>query len=249
MDLKDILVFLDEGSASEGRLELAANIAHDHRACLSAVFMQNNRVSQATPSPCCAVAWDVSRAAAFWRDRYCTGAVVADIAEQKFRDRRRCINVEGDWYPIDGTDLAELITLARAADLVIIGQVNPNARPTPAWRPEEIVISCGRPVLMVPYIGSYVTGRPPRSGRVGRVARGCAGTERCPAVDQCRRRSHGDDGARPRRKILTTTALRLNASSAIWRGTALPPARTSNYRWVPPYPMCCYRDQSTSLPI
>jgi nucleotide-binding universal stress UspA family protein len=158
MDLKDILVFLDEGLASEGRLELAANIAHDHRACLSAVFMQDDRVSRPLPA--------LAAAAAPWLGMFAgpplsgaidtaPGAVLADIAEQKFRERHRCINVEGDWHPIDGTDLAELITLARSADLVIIGQVNPNARPTPVWRPEEIVLSCGRPVLMVPYIGSY----------------------------------------------------------------------------------------------
>jgi hypothetical protein len=82
------------------------------------------------------------------------GAVLADIAEQKFRERHHCINVEGDWHPIDGTDRVELVTLARSADLVIIGQVNPNARPTPVWRPEEIVLSCCRPVLMVPHFGS-----------------------------------------------------------------------------------------------
>jgi nucleotide-binding universal stress UspA family protein len=155
MDLKDILVFLDEGLASEGRLELAAHIAHDHRACLSAAFMQNNRVTRSLPAPTAPWLGMLAGPPLSGAIDTAPGAVLADIAEQKFRDRRRCINVEGDWHPTDGTDLAELITLARSADLVIIGQVNPNARPTPAWRPEEIVIGCGRPVLMVPYIGSY----------------------------------------------------------------------------------------------
>jgi nucleotide-binding universal stress UspA family protein len=155
MDLKDILVFLDEGAASEARLELAANIAHDHRACLSAVFIQNNRMARSQPT--LAAPWLGMLAGPPLSGAIDTApaAVLADIAEQKFRDCRRSINVEGDWNPTDGTDLAELITLARSADLVIIGQVNSNARPTPAWRPEEIVVSCGRPVLMVPYIGSY----------------------------------------------------------------------------------------------
>ncbi|HEY1935070.1 MAG TPA: universal stress protein [Acetobacteraceae bacterium] len=57
--------------------------------------------------------------------------------------------------------MAKLVLLAQAADLVVIGQVNGSAGPVPAWyRPEEIVINCGRPVLMIPYIGSF-----PRVGR------------------------------------------------------------------------------------
>ena len=50
---------------------------------------------------------------------------------------------------------AKLIALARAADLIIIGQINPYARATPAWRAADIVGGCGRPVLMVPYVGTY----------------------------------------------------------------------------------------------
>jgi nucleotide-binding universal stress UspA family protein len=48
-----------------------------------------------------------------------------------------------------------LITLARGVDLVVMGQVNHDVRPAPALRPEDIVIACGRPVLIVPYIGSF----------------------------------------------------------------------------------------------
>jgi nucleotide-binding universal stress UspA family protein len=82
-------------------------------------------------------------------------AMLADDAEQQFRDRLRSANVKGDWYSVDRTDTAELITLAQVADLVVIGQTDPAARPAPPWRPEEIVIGCGRPVLMVPYVGRY----------------------------------------------------------------------------------------------
>src|SRR5262249_43388408 len=52
-------------------------------------------------------------------------------------------------------DVAELIMLARSADLIIVGQVKLDSRPVPKWRPEEIVVACGRPVLVVPYIGGY----------------------------------------------------------------------------------------------
>ena len=141
--------------ASEGRLQLATKIARDHGACLSAVFLQNGHATGSRP-----------RFAAPWLGLVTgpptSGAIVtsqisepADIAEQQFRDCLRSLKVEGDWYPLSRADTGELITLAQAADLVIIGQVKPDARPAPTWRPEEIVVCCGRPVLMVPYVGSY----------------------------------------------------------------------------------------------
>jgi nucleotide-binding universal stress UspA family protein len=48
--------------------------------------------------------------------------------------------------------MAELISLAQAADLIILGQINPDARSAPALRPEKIVVACGRPALLVPYV-------------------------------------------------------------------------------------------------
>jgi nucleotide-binding universal stress UspA family protein len=155
MSLKDILVFLDEGSADEGRLRLAMKIARDHEACLSAVFMPNGHVTASLKS--LAAPWLGLAAGPPISGAIATSpsALLADNAEQQFRDRLRSIRVEGDWYPVDRTDISELITLAQSADLVIVGQVKPGTRPAPTWRPEEIVVCCGRPVLVVPYIGSY----------------------------------------------------------------------------------------------
>jgi nucleotide-binding universal stress UspA family protein len=153
MNLRDILVFLDSGSAGEGRLQLATNVARDHGASLNAVFLHNGRSTGSQP-----------RLAAPWLgtgdEQPIPGAIVTyatrtDSAEQLFRDRLRLLKIEGDWKRLSRVDTNELIALAQATDLVIIGQVDPDARPAPPCRPEEIVIGCGRPVLMVPYIGSY----------------------------------------------------------------------------------------------
>jgi hypothetical protein len=155
MKLRDIVVFLDVGTASEERLRLATSIARQHEACLSAAFLQDDRFAKypsglsvpriglmaGAPIP---VAVQISRT-----------AMLADAAERRFRDCLRSFRGEGDWYALDRASTAELIALARMADLIVVGQVNPNARPAPAMRPEEIVVACGRPVLMVPYIGSY----------------------------------------------------------------------------------------------
>jgi nucleotide-binding universal stress UspA family protein len=155
MVLRDILVFLDGGDTGEERLRLATNIAREHGSRLSAIFL---RRGQATDLP--------FRRAAPWLGHGAglpiPGAIVtsqittpAVRAEQLFRDRFHSLKMDGDWCPVNRVDVNELVSFARGADLVIIGQINPDTRPVSSWRPEEIVIGCGRPVLMVPYIGSY----------------------------------------------------------------------------------------------
>ena len=113
MSFRDILVFLDGGDASEGRLQLATKIARDHGACLSAVFLQKGQATGSRP-----------RFAPPWLGMVTgpptSGAIVtsqisepADIAEQQFRDCLRSLKVEGDWHPLSRADTGELITLAQ----------------------------------------------------------------------------------------------------------------------------------------
>jgi nucleotide-binding universal stress UspA family protein len=155
MRLRNILVFLEHGSAAEGRLQLAINIARDHEACLSAVFLQNGQVAASPRGH--AAPW-----LGLVSGPLIPGAIVtsklrefADGAEQEFRERLQDLRLEGDWDVLERADAGKLITLAQSFDLVVIGQTKPDARPAPKWRPEEVVVSCGRPVLMVPYIGNY----------------------------------------------------------------------------------------------
>jgi len=155
MKLKDILVYLDVGSAGDERLRLATRIARDHQACLSAVFLLDDQPAGSPPSPVVPGFGLAARPLTPNASDISPGAVLAESAEQQFRDWLRSFGLEGDWYPADRTGTAELVTLAQAADLIIIGQMNPNVRLTPTWRPEEIVVACGRPALMVPYTGSF----------------------------------------------------------------------------------------------
>jgi nucleotide-binding universal stress UspA family protein len=53
-----------------------------------------------------------------------------------------------------------LCSQARYADLIVLGQSNPDARTEGALLqdlPEYVALHCGRPVLVVPYTGSYST--------------------------------------------------------------------------------------------
>jgi nucleotide-binding universal stress UspA family protein len=155
MSLKDILVFLDASSASEGRLRLATRIARDHGASLSAVFAYSDQAAASPPGVGAPSRGMMAQLIPSMAD-ITQSAMFVDAAKQLFRECLHSFGGEGDWHQLDRTNEAELIALARTADLTIIGQINPNARSASTWRPQDIVVACGRPVLMVPYIGNFV---------------------------------------------------------------------------------------------
>jgi nucleotide-binding universal stress UspA family protein len=131
MELKDILVCLDPTDAGEGRLRLAAAIAREHRAHLSAAYVLPNDAG-GPPS-----------------------GGRAEIVEERFREEVRPHAIEGDWHMFSAGDSAELAALLGAVDLVVLGQASPDYRPPHGFRPEDIVVGCGRPVLVVPYAGAF----------------------------------------------------------------------------------------------
>ena len=79
-------------------------------------------------------------------------------AEQaEFREALRLQGISGDWWLIDGPDTSEVVALAKAADLTILGQYSAQSHNGTRFRPDEIATACGRPLLIVPYIGGFTT--------------------------------------------------------------------------------------------
>ncbi len=160
MGLRDILVVLDDGPVSETRLQLATKVARQQEASLSAVLLRSDRAAPsrvASRAPHLALTAGTSSglvAARLWVEAVPHNE--AELLERRFRDCVRCVDHGGEWYCVDRADHAALVNLAKAADLVVMGQVSPYTGAVPPWyRPEEIVVNCGRPVLMVPYIGTF----------------------------------------------------------------------------------------------
>jgi nucleotide-binding universal stress UspA family protein len=165
MELEDILVCLDPGDAGEGRLRLAAALAREHRAHLSAAYVLPNEAPGAPASGGLGVSVPTGAA---WLPQGSivagipgpgvpptAGATLAEIIEERFREEVRPHAIEGDWHMFAAGDSAELIALLRAIDLVILGQTSPGYRAPHGFRPEDIVVGCGRPVLVVPYAGAF----------------------------------------------------------------------------------------------
>ena len=60
--------------------------------------------------------------------------------------------LDGEWHILDHTGVAELIELADTADLAILRQYPGDDLDGVTWlRPDHVVTTVGRPVLVVPY--------------------------------------------------------------------------------------------------
>jgi len=171
MALCDILVCLDATAAGGGRLELALNLAQADKAHLTAVYaLPVPRGSVAPPagvglpptvlgpvSPEGARAMDglpISAAAPV--AQAVREAERADIVEERFREELPLRRLDGEWHMLDHTDLAELTRLAKATDLVVLGQYPGDDPDGVNWlRPDDVMIDAGRPVLVVPYAGTF----------------------------------------------------------------------------------------------
>jgi nucleotide-binding universal stress UspA family protein len=171
MALRDILVCLDVTAAGAGRLELALNLADVSKAHLTAVYaLPEPRDSAAPPAgvglpptvlgP---VSPDGARAisglpisAAAPVAQVLREAERADAVEERFREALSVRGLDGEWRIVAHTDLAELIQLAGAADLAILGQYPGDNSGGETWlRPDHVVTAAGRPVLIVPYVGAF----------------------------------------------------------------------------------------------
>ena len=159
MPLKDILVGLDPSSAGESRLKLALNLARAHRAYLIACCVTGeNHAAPVNPAgPGLLVAPEVRTATGEPASASLPISREAERAEQVeelFRTDLRAYGIGGEWQLLSPGDTGIFIDLAKSFDLTILGQLSPEIRST-GFRPDEIIIAAGRPVMVVPYAGIF----------------------------------------------------------------------------------------------
>jgi nucleotide-binding universal stress UspA family protein len=166
MALKDILVGVDPSTAGEGRLKLALNLMRAHQAHITAccVIREEHAASSpilpgmpVNPGPGVLIPPDVGTPTgdpAF--PPASREAERAEQIEEFFRTELRAHGLGGEWHLLTPGETAIFIDLAKAFDLTILGQLSPEVRST-GFRPDEIVIATGRPVLVVPYAGAFDT--------------------------------------------------------------------------------------------
>ncbi len=147
MGFKTMLVHVDTGRSAPARLKLSADLAARSAAHVIGLYVRR---------PFQAPAFSDAGPAMDSLYRTYENAAKADeaLATAAFRDFIGGTSLSSEWRVTDG--LAEEIVAAHAryADLVIVGQSEPDdATTTPSDLAETVVIASERPVLIVPHIG------------------------------------------------------------------------------------------------
>lgn len=157
MDLKDILVHVDDARGHESRLRIACELARRNGAHLTGVFVIDPVSVAAFAAPAGA---DVAQIEAFeiiQEQHRAARLAVASRLAAAFKSAADAAGIVSEWRLAEG-DVAELVTLnARYADLAIVGQTDPDYPSATAPVPESALLGSGRPVLVVPYVGKFDT--------------------------------------------------------------------------------------------
>jgi nucleotide-binding universal stress UspA family protein len=142
MALKDILLHIDNSPSFSNRLDLAISLAQKHGAHLKGLYVLSH---------------------SYYAPRHGMGATeAARKAEELFCERTSQAAVSAEWlfadWSVVGVSVTEILNLyAYYADLVIVGQPDHSSQDhsTPLDLPERLGLGAGRPLLVVPYAGSF----------------------------------------------------------------------------------------------
>lgn len=141
MNLKDILVHIDNRPTCESRLKVAIRLAQQHESRLTGIYV--------IPHP-------------YYASHHLDPQEQADKAKRQFEEAVAASGIEPEWICVDsvksGLDLPQALNLyAHYRDLVVVSQTDYEItdRTIPPDLPERAVLGSGRPVLIVPYAGNF----------------------------------------------------------------------------------------------
>ena len=148
MTYKTVLTFLDPSDRAQKRLDFSLDLAKTFDAHLIGLYT--------TFMPEAREYFSVAGCAHYYDDWIDVRRGQRDAAEEAFRHALRGAGLDGDWISFD--DYAELpmIRRSRHADLLIAGQTGPDDDPRPlrVCFLKAVVLTSGRPVLVLPYAGT-----------------------------------------------------------------------------------------------
>jgi nucleotide-binding universal stress UspA family protein len=146
VSIKDILVHIDPSDACAERVRLTIRIANRFGAFVTGVFV--------LPSPAMLIAPDSGAAAVTIASYLADLEDAAATTGREFLERLHAEGLNGAWHLEHGAAAFNIARRARPTDLVVIGQNDPDF-PTVLSAPEDVILSCGLPVLVVPYAGRF----------------------------------------------------------------------------------------------
>jgi nucleotide-binding universal stress UspA family protein len=146
VSIKDILVHVDTSPACAERVRLTMYLAHRFGAFVTGVFV--------LPSPAMLIPPDSGTAALTIATYLAELEQAAAETGREFLDSLHGDGLEGTWHLEHGQAAFNITRRARPMDLVVLGQHNPDL-PTVLTVPEDVVLSCGLPVIIVPFAGQF----------------------------------------------------------------------------------------------
>jgi nucleotide-binding universal stress UspA family protein len=149
MSYRNILVHIDSSPRAKARLAFALQLAEAHDAHLTGLFVAPSAyISAIGPYPASGEVY------------YAINELIerdARAAQALFETHTAHYRAKTEWRQQIGLPVEAMCLHARYHDLVIIGQRDPDASAdglAPDFQP-GVVMGCGRPVLVHPYIGDF----------------------------------------------------------------------------------------------
>jgi nucleotide-binding universal stress UspA family protein len=151
MGYKDLLLVLDESPASRRNTELAAALGARFGAHLAALYPLKSTRFPFFGS------YDPAAFDPLFRGLQEKLAKSAQKLREDFERAASQYGISGEWRSPEAPAEADPAIHARYADLVILGQDDPDrgGGELLRLRPESIALASGRPVLVIPYAGNF----------------------------------------------------------------------------------------------
>lgn len=158
MGLRDLVVLLDGSPHDEAKLAVALQLARRNDAQLTGLCP----LELLLPA-------DMSFALGGYPDLWALPDFAKQIEEQargkatvieaNFRELLRREGVRGEWTFDSGSLIPAVTQRAYTADLLVIGQADPDNPPPGVARTlvEDLLMTTGRPLLIIPYAGRFET--------------------------------------------------------------------------------------------
>lgn len=143
MPYKHLLVHVDSTERAGERLDLAFTLARQHGARLTGLFAESDMLGPGL----------VGRRS---RDHLLKAMAEAKAA---FEGRAAAGGVATEWWQVEPGEYSLVVGAAevccRYVDLAIFGQHDPEYARVPDDLIDQVILHCGRPVLVVPSVGHY----------------------------------------------------------------------------------------------
>ena len=150
MLLKDILVHVEASDAGENRVRAAATIAAQQAATLIGLFLEGTpyippltELTQVPPE--------------YLEHQRAYAKEESEKAKAMFIDHAKQANISYEWRSVEGQPGEVLGTNAKYCDLLVLGQRDPAKGMDMGDYPDGIILSVGRPVLVIPRVGKVTS--------------------------------------------------------------------------------------------